>query len=178
MQTFHHIHILGAPGAGTTTLAKKIAATMGFVHLDTDDFYWFTDDPLPYRRKRNAQHRLQLLTEALDKHQDWVLSGSLCGWGDALIPRFDMVIWLCLPPALRLQRIAAREAARYGAARIGAGGDLHTVYEKFLLWAAAYDDPNGRREQELTWLQGLPCPILRFENAVEPQDIFNAWSKG
>lgn len=34
------IHIMGASGAGTTTLGKALAARLPHVHLDSDDYFW------------------------------------------------------------------------------------------------------------------------------------------
>jgi len=34
------IHIFGASGSGTTTLAKKISEELGHRMMDTDDYYW------------------------------------------------------------------------------------------------------------------------------------------
>jgi len=162
----HKIHILGAPGAGTTTLAKALAERLGCPHFDTDDVYWFTDDDLPYRRKRNPDHRRQLLTERLGALEAWVLSGSLCGWGDVFIPQFELVLWRWLPAALRLPRIEQRERQRYGDARLDPNGDLHGVFEKFKQWAAACDEEGGglrSRQSELEWLERLTCPVLKLE---------------
>ena len=39
MFDFHHVHIVGASGAGTTTLAAALAGGIGARHLDTDDYY-------------------------------------------------------------------------------------------------------------------------------------------
>ncbi len=168
------IHILGAPGAGVTTLGKALATEFGYAHFDTDDFYWFTDDVLPYRRKRNPDHRRKVLTEALDGADQWVLSGALCGWGDVFIPRFEQVIYLWLPTEVRLARIRAREEARYGTERIGPGGDLHLVFEKFCTWAAAYDTDSGSirsRSMELAWLDGLTCPAIRVETELSVAEL-------
>lgn len=160
------IHILGAPGSGVTTLGKALAERLGFSHFDTDDYYWFTGDALPYRRKRNPDHRRQLLGADLERSQSWVLSGALCGWGDVFIPEFEMVVYLWLPAPIRLERIVQREKERYGAERLAPGGDLNLVFEKFLKWAAAYDgdETNIRsRSAELHWLGKLNCPVLKIE---------------
>jgi hypothetical protein len=45
---FRRIHIVGASGSGTTSLASAIAAQCGHRHLDTDDFFWMPTSP-PYR---------------------------------------------------------------------------------------------------------------------------------
>ena len=91
-----------------------------------------------------------------------MLSGSLCGWGDVFIPRFDLVVFLCLPPDLRLARLARREVGRYGAEAIAPGGPQHAKYEAFMAWAAAYDEgldvPERCRTVHEQWLTALPCP--------------------
>lgn len=168
------IHILGAPGAGVTTLGRQLADHLHIPHFDTDDYHWFTDDALPYRRRRNPDHRRKLLASDLEAHDSWVLSGSLCGWGDVFIPMFERVIWLWLPADIRVARIRGRERLRYGAERIEPGGDLHGVYDKFIAWAAAYDDPGGNirsRDAELAWLDGLACPVEKYEQVVSAADL-------
>lgn len=163
------IHIMGAPGAGTTSLGKALAERLGCPHFDVDDVYWFTDDDLPYRRKRNPDHRRKLLAERLRGSDSWVLSGSLCGWGDVFIPEFDLVVWLWLPAALRIPRIEQRERRRYGDARLEPGGDLHLVFEKFKQWAAECDGEHGglrSKGNELAWLEQLKCPVVRVEDEI------------
>lgn len=157
---------MGAPGAGTSTLGKALAERLGCPFFDTDDVYWFTEDVLPYRRKRNPDHRRQILSERLASSESWVLSGSLCGWGDVFIPLFDLVVWCWLPASLRIPRIEQRERQRYGDARLAPGGDLNVVFEKFKQWAAACDQDGGglrSRQQELDWLGRLTCPVLKLE---------------
>ena len=36
------IHIFGASGSGTTTLAKALCDEICWTHLDTDDYFWLT----------------------------------------------------------------------------------------------------------------------------------------
>lgn len=168
------LHLLGAPGSGVTTLGRTLAGLWQAPHFDTDDYHWFTSDPLPYRRRRNPEHRRQLLAHDLAANKAWVLSGALCGWGDVFIPQFNAVVWLWLPADVRLARIRARETARYGAARINPGGDLHTVFEKFCTWAAAYDEPSGNarsREMELQWIAQLNCPVYRFQEEITATEL-------
>ena len=168
------IHVMGAPGAGVSTLGKALAERLGYAHFDTDDVYWFTEDALPYRRKRNPDHRRQLLAERLSAAPAWVLSGSLCGWGDVFIPQFDLVVWLWLPADLRLPRIEQRERQRYGDARLGPGGDLHGVFEKFKQWATDCDYEGGglrSRQQELAWLKILACPVLKMEEELGVEEL-------
>ena len=107
-------------------------------------------------------------TTTLGHQPAWVLSGSLCGWGDLFIPRFDLVVFCAVAPEVRLARLVARERERYGADAIAPGGPLRVKYEAFIAWAASYDDgpavERSRRMHE-AWLAALPCPVLRLEDA-------------
>ncbi len=161
-----HFHLTGASGSGTTTLGRALAERLGYAHLDTDDFYWLPTDP-PYQASRPIGERLGLLGERLDAAERWVLSGSLAGWGDPLIPRFDAVVFLAVPAKLRMARLRARERARYGAA-IDPGGPRHAASEAFLVWAEAYDEGDHTirsRSRHDLWLRQLPCPVIRMEDA-------------
>jgi adenylate kinase family enzyme len=159
------VHIVGASGSGTTTLGRAVAARLGSTHLDTDDFFWLPSDP-PFETIRVRAERQALLGDALARHPGWVLSGSLCGWGDVFIPRFDLVVFLWLAPDVRLARLVERERARYGDAAVVPGGPLRAKSEAFLAWAARYD-AGGTEERSRAmheqWLATLPCPVLRLE---------------
>jgi adenylate kinase family enzyme len=161
------VWVFGAPGSGVTTLGKALAARLDVPFYDTDDYYWFTDDPLPYRRKRNAQHRLHLLQADLDARAEYLVAGALLGWGESLVERFDFIVYRWLPANVRLERIRQREVARYGPARLAPGGDLSAVFDKFLSWAEQYDTaPPQRlrsRAAEEAWLAAQEGrPILRL----------------
>jgi adenylate kinase family enzyme len=165
MQLPNRIHIFGASGSGTTSLAAAIAGKHGHRHLDADDFFWAPTNP-PYREKRPRDQRLQLLRQAVMGSGPWVLSGSLCGWGDPLIPEFDLVVFLVVPTRIRLARLRAREAARYGQQAIAAGGDRHTTHVEFLEWAGRYDTGGlemRSRDLHEMWFAALPGAVLRLE---------------
>ena len=167
------IHILGASGSGTTTLGQRLAAHLHYAHLDTDDFFWEPSDP-PYHIRREPEQRLTMLQKALAQHDGWVLSGSLCGWGDPLIGLFEAVIFVTLPAQLRLERTRQRERERYGD-QLNAGGKMHHKHLEFMAWSAGYDDsaPSvGRsRVRHEAWLAELRCPVIRTENTGAPQDL-------
>ena len=73
MRMSARIHVLGASGSGTTTLASALAAKHDHRHLDTDDFFWLPTDP-PYRQIRPRELRLTLLKGALAESASWVVS--------------------------------------------------------------------------------------------------------
>jgi len=162
----NRIHIFGASGSGTTTLATALAAKHGHRHFDTDDFYWLPTDP-PYQHKRPPAVRLTLLRSTVGHSASWVISGSLCGWGDLLIPEFELVVFLLVPSQVRLARLRAREIERYGHEAIAVGGKLHQTHVEFLNWAERYDtgglEMRSRTLHE-AWLARLPGAVLRLEN--------------
>lgn len=160
-----HVHILGASGSGTTTLAAALCTRLGFKHFDSDDYYWIPTQP-KFITPRPIKERIALLKDDLDKEEKWILSGSNCGWGDPLIHRYDLVIFLYVPQHQRLERLKQRELKRYGPQRIAPGGDWHDNYITFLKWAASYETA-GPDKRSLAmhnqWLQRLKCPVLRIE---------------
>jgi len=158
------VHIVGASGSGTTTLGRALAARLRCAHLDTDAFFWVPTQP-PFQVVRERAERQAMLGAALPRHPDWVLSGSLCGWGDVFIPLFELVVFLWIPPEIRLARLRAREQARYGAA-IAPGGPQHGTHERFMAWAARYDESTEVTERSRLvheqWLAALPCRVQRI----------------
>jgi len=171
MATPDRIHIFGASGSGTSTLAAAIAGRFGHSHLDVDSFFWEKTDP-PFTSIREVPVRQRMLAEALDAHPRWVLSGSLCGWGEIFIPRFELAIFLYIPHELRMQRIMARERKRYGAA-ILEGGVMRTQHLEFIEWARKYDTADeSMRSLRLhqQWMTTLPCRCIRLDGDLTTEE--------
>jgi len=175
MENNKRIHIFGAAGAGTTTLGKVLAERLTIRHLDTDDYYW-EDTEIPYTQQREREQRIKLLKKDLEKHRDWVLSGSLCGWGDFAIPMFTFAVFLWIPQEIRLSRLREREMERFGQEALAPGGWFHENHIGFMEWAAQYDaaglDMRSRALHE-EWMKNLPCRLVRFEQPLSA-DIMSA----
>ncbi len=167
----NRIHILGASGSGTTTLAGELSKRLNYAHFDTDDFYWLKTEP-PFSQKRKVEERIELLSKEFQSVDKWILSGSLCGWGDIFIPSFDLVVYLWIPQEIRMERLNHREQQRYGD-KINTGGSLNASYLEFMDWASKYDlgDMNIRSKQlHHSWLDSLPCPVLKIEEDINIED--------
>jgi adenylate kinase family enzyme len=161
------IHIMGASGAGVTSLGRALAGALAIPHHDTDDYFWQPTTP-PYQKMRERADRLRLMHEVFLPRAEWVLTGSLAGWGDTIIPAFDLVVFLATPREIRLQRLRRREATRYGADAVAPGGWRHNETEEFIEWASHYED-GDRASRSLAkhqaWLAALPCPVLRLDGS-------------
>ena len=168
------IHIFGASGSGTTTLGRAIADRNGYRFLDSDDYLWLPTDP-QYTTKRPSEERLALLEGDIDASDGAVVSGSLVGWGDPLIPRFTLAVRLVVPHDVRMARIERRELDRYGD-RILPGGDMYQIHRDFLQWAAGYEDgPATMRSRAMhdLWQQKLTCPLLTLDGTRSVEDLVN-----
>jgi adenylate kinase family enzyme len=153
------VHITGAAGSGTSTLGQSLAAQVGAAFVDADDFFWLPTDP-PYSVKRARSERIPLLANALERSEPAgaVLSGSVVGWGDELVDRFDLIVFLVVPTDVRIERLRRREEAELGA-----------VDEAFIEWAMGYDDGGlDMRSRALheSWLASRVPRVLRIEGAV------------
>jgi adenylate kinase family enzyme len=160
------VHVFGASGAGTSTLGRELARRHGLNFFDTDDFYWQTTDP-PYQQPHPREVRQRSLRDALNGSDGWVLAGSLCGWGDFVIPMLDLAIFVVVDLPLRLTRLRQRNVERYGA-RVALGGDLYEQHQAFLKWASSYEEGSVEmRSQALheQWLLHLPCQVRRVDGS-------------
>ena len=171
MSEAQRILIFGASGSGTSTLGQEIAKRHNFAVFDADDFFWETTDP-PFQLIRERSERQKMLAEALLSKSRWVLTGSICGWGDAAMHLIDLAVFVVTPTALRLERLRAREQRNFGE-RLSATGDMHQQHQAFLAWAAQYDDGSidmrSRRLHE-EWIKQLRCPLVRLDGS-SPIDL-------
>ncbi|MGE7369679.1 hypothetical protein ACQKKX_11520 [Neorhizobium sp. NPDC001467] len=171
------IHVMGASGSGTTSLGMALAEKLGIPHLDSDDFYWMPTDP-PYTTPREIGARIAMLEEQALPDDGWVLTGSALKWGRSIEPFYHLIVFLRLDPAVRMERIRKREAARYGA-RITAGGDMAHKSQAFLEWAESYDTA-GPEQRSLVaheaWLSAQTAPVLRLDSISPVTELAEAFS--
>src|SRR5579863_2721786 len=168
MNALDRIHIFGASGSGTSTLGSEISRRYGYAHLDTDTFFWEPTDP-PYHQVREVSARQQMLAEAIAREPRWVLTGSLCGWGDIFIPHFQLAVFVLIPHDTRMARLIARERQRYGAEALSPFGKMRKHHREFIAWAEAYDTADeSMRSLRLheKWLASLPCLSTRLEGQL------------
>lgn len=179
------IHLFGAAGAGVTTLGAALSEALGVPYFDSDTYFWEPTDP-PFTTRRPAAERDARLAQDLAAHPPWILGGSLVSWGEHWLAAFDLVVFLWLPPALRLERLRRREAARYGAALLADPNQAARTHA-FLAWAAGYDDNTAGGSRTLAnhtaWLSRFACPVLELrgdltvaERVARVQARLREWS--
>jgi len=167
------IHITGASGSGVTTIGRALANALALPHHDADDYYWAPTIP-PYTVKRPAEARFRLMREIFLPRADWVLSGSIDGWGSELNDAIDLIIFVSTPTEIRVARLREREARHFGTEAVAQGGWRHEEAEKFIEWASHYEDDTreGRsRSRHEVWLSTLRCPTVRVDGSRPLEEI-------
>ncbi|MBO2009471.1 adenylate kinase [Hymenobacter negativus] len=158
------LHIFGASGAGVTTLGHALSEALGIPYFDSDDYFWVSSDP-PYTVRRPVAERDAALAADLARHPTWILGGSIVGWGEHWLTAFEGVVFLWLPPGVRLARLQQREQERYGDV-IFAIPDRAAQAQAFLTWAAGYEDGSCGGSRTLAnhtaWLGRFTSPVLEL----------------
>ena len=102
----------------------------------------------------------------LASQEKWVLSGSLDGWGNPLIPLFELVVFVYVPQEVRIERLKKREIERYGS-DVLPGGIRYESSKEFIEWAAGYDSGllTGRNlPRHEKWMGSLTCEVVKITN--------------
>jgi adenylate kinase family enzyme len=98
--------VVGTTGSGKTTLARTLAAMLGYPHVELDALFWgpgWSMAELPIFRSRVA---------AVVSGDGWVVDGGYSDVRDLVWARADTVVWLDYPLAVTLSRLMRRIVAR------------------------------------------------------------------
>ena len=125
----NRIMIIGAPGAGKSTLATKLAAKLSLplVHLDANYHQpgWTPMDEDKWREK----------VAKLVAEDTWVMDGNFSGTFPIRMPRADMIVWLDLPTWACLFRIFKRIRMYRGQVRPDMAPGCEERFDwEFTLW--------------------------------------------
>jgi len=171
--TPHGIVIFGASGSGCTTLGRELSQLLNFEHFDTDDYFFIPTDP-PFTQERPLRERVDLLCSEIKS--DFILTGCIREWENALDSMLSMGVFVITPTAIRVERLEKREFNRNGE-RIKSGGDLYARHRKFIEYVSTYDT-GGMETRSLAaqqaWANTQTCPVLRVDGA-RPVSENAAW---
>ena len=127
------ILVIGAPGAGKSTFARRLGGATGLpvIHLDALFF-------LPGWLERDRAE-FAAMAEAEAARDRWIIDGNYFATMPSRLAAAEALIWLDLPAWRRVPRIVGRIARTHGSVRPDMpDGCPEQVDPGFLLWAAGW----------------------------------------
>jgi len=114
------ISVVGCSGAGKTTLSRRLAAQLGYRHIELDALYHQPD----WQTLPTEQFQSQV-AEAI-RGDGWVVEGNYSAARPLVLEHADMVIWLDVPRPTVMRQVLWRT--------------LRRLFSRQVLW-------NGNRER-------------------------------
>ena len=157
------IAVAGANGSGKTVLGRRLAALLGYRHLDAED-YSFGPSSVPYTNPRPQREVRERLFAEIETCGRFVLSAVNCDFGEAINATYGCAVYIQAPLCVRLARIQQRSARQFGS-RVLEGGDMYGQEQRFYSFVAS-----RTMEPAEAWLRGLDCPVIRVDGTQPVED--------
>jgi adenylate kinase family enzyme len=154
--------VIGSPGAGKSTLARRAAQRTGLplVHLDAE--YWrpnWVEPPASEWHARLAQ---------LIADDRWVMDGNYGGSMDLRLARADTTVWLDYPTMLCLWRVLGRIVLHRGSSRPDmAPGCPEQLDLEFLRYIATFR--RAKRPSIVRRLERFAGEVVRLSTPAEAE---------
>ncbi len=107
----NRIAIVGAPGSGKSTIARKLGELTGLPVYHMDHIHW-----KPGWVARDRSEKIEMALGILAQEQ-WIFEGGFSEIHSERLSRADMLIWLDLPFWLRVWRVIKRTVRWFGQSR-------------------------------------------------------------
>lgn len=159
----HRILVIGSPGAGKSTLARRLSEKLGLplIHLDREYFGpgWSMPSRAAWRER----------VKALAARPEWVMDGNYASTFDIRVPRATAIVWLDLPRWRCLLAVLWRVAKNYGRTRDDLGPECVERFDwSFVRWIWSY--PKTMRPKTARMLEraraGRRVYILRSRSLI------------
>jgi adenylate kinase family enzyme len=138
------ILVIGSPGAGKSTLARRLAERLDLplIHLDREYFgaEWVMPSKAEWREK----------VATLASQPEWVMDGNYASTFDIRVPRATDIVWLDIPRWQCALSVLGRVAKNYGRVRPDLGPGCSERFDwSFMRWIWSYPERMGGKTARL-----------------------------
>ena len=152
------IFIIGGPGSGKTTLAKRLSEQYGIPRCDLDDLFW-DNAAARYGTKRDPAARDALLDQLLSQ-ENWIIEGVYYAWCGRCFAEADRIRFLNVPRRVYRRRIIRRFIRRKLGIEKGKKETLRSLND-LLKWADRYREKNAVEIEKI--LRAYPDKVISEE---------------
>lgn len=110
------ILVMGCPGGGKTTFAKKLGRALDIPVHHLDKYFWREN------RRPTPQDEFRAIQKQLMAEPKWILDGNFTRSVDNRIPHADTIILFDYPKVINLWRTFKRFLQHFGSIRPDMGG--------------------------------------------------------
>ena len=121
--------VIGATGAGKSTLAENLANKLGLEWIELDALHW-----LPGWQSRPLED-FRARTEQATQGPRWVIAGNYSSVRDLTWPRAELIIWLDYPLWTIFWRLWHRTWKRWWTRELLWGTNRENMLDHFKLWS-------------------------------------------
>ncbi|WP_282937846.1 AAA family ATPase [Paenibacillus sp. RC67] len=166
------IQIIGGSGTGKSTLAKWISEKENIQWIDTDHYLWKDDS---FTENNPIEKRKELYQKDMALGVSYVASGSVFSWYPEGFSDRDLLVFLSLDEAVRMQRLRSRELERNTLSEMWL--DEHGEYTNdFLEWCKTYlteEDKSmaGTYAEQSYQMELSKSPVLKLDSARPVEEL-------
>jgi len=164
------IQIIGGSGTGKSTLARYISEKEKIKWIDTDNYLWKDDT---FTENHPIEKRKEMYQKDIKSYNCYVVSGSIFMWCPNGFSNRDLLVFLSLDEAIRMDRLRNREIKRNSKMRLDENGKYTN---DFLEWCKTYWTEKDKSkagtfaEQEYQ-MEISKSPVLKLDSSKSLEEL-------
>ncbi|MGG0287297.1 AAA family ATPase [Peribacillus butanolivorans] len=163
------VQIIGGSGSGKSTLAKFISEKQNIKWIDTDHYLWKDDS---FTENNPIEKRRELYQKDMESDSSYVASGSVFSWCPKGFNNLDLLVFLFLDEAVRMERLLSREIERNDLSKNG------EYTNDFLEWCKTYlteEDKSmaGTYAEQSYQMELSKSPVLKLDSSRPVEVLYN-----